>query len=335
MSTIRDVAKLANVSTATVSRILNQDTRYKITPETRARVLAAVEALGYQFQSRSRQPEQPDPARVKIGCILSVTKKKYNDPYFMSILSGAEEQLRSKGYSVSFIRTGNELSDRNLLTSTFEDNISALILMETLNEDIYDYIRSKVPHIVGIDTRRDDIDNVAYDHLRVAIQATEYLISLGHSRIGYIGGSGESGNIRQSLRYQGYFLAMQSAGLPIEPRWVIDCEWDEELCGEKLRQMCRKNDLPTAFFVGSDLMALAAMNAMTRCGISIPGDVAVVGMSDIDAARYASPALTTLRVPMEQIGIIAANLLIERINGSTLLPQKVTLPSQLIKRESA
>ena len=76
MSTIRDVAKLANVSTATVSRILNQDTRYKITPETRARVLAAVEELGYRFQSRSRQSEQPDPARVKIGCILSVTKKK-------------------------------------------------------------------------------------------------------------------------------------------------------------------------------------------------------------------------------------------------------------------
>lgn len=337
MSTIRDVAKLANVSTATVSRILNQDTRYKITEETKARVLAAVKELDYRLQprtSRLKAAEHQDPACVKIGCILSVTKKKYNDPYFMTILSSAEEQLRSKGYSISFIRTGNELNDRNLLVSTFEDDVSALILMETLNEEIYNYIRSRVPCIVGIDTRRNDIDNVAYDHHQVAIQATEYLISLGHRSIGYIGGSGESHNILQSHRYQGYFLTMQSANLSVNPHWVIDCEWDEELCAEKIRELCGRGDLPSAFFVGSDLMAIAAMNALADHHISIPEQVAIVGMSDIDMSRFTTPPLTTLQVPKEQIGIIAANLLIERINGSRLLPQKVTLPSTLIERSS-
>lgn len=338
MSTIRDVAKLANVSTATVSRILNQDARYKITDETKARVLAAVKELDYKFQSRTPQrktAEQLDPACVKIGCILSVTKKKFNDPYFMTILSSAEEQLRSKGYSISFIRTGSELNERNLLVSTFEDDVTGLILMETLNEEIYNYIHSRVPHIVGIDTRRSDIDNVAYNHHQVGIDATEHLISLGHTRIGYIGGSGESHDLLHSHRYQGYFLAMQSSGLTVNPDWVIDCEWDEETCVSKVQALCDTGDLPTAFFVGSDLMAIAAMSALSGRNISIPEQVAIVGMSDIEMARFATPPLTTFHVPKDQIGIIAANLLIERINGSTLLPQKITLPSRLVKRTSA
>lgn len=337
MSTIRDVAKLANVSTATVSRILNQDTRYKITDETKARVLAAVKELDYKLQPRTshrKTAAQLDPACVKIGCVLSVTKKKYNDPYFMTILSSAEEQLRSKGYSISFIRTGRELSDRNLLTSTFESDVTGLLLMDTLNEEIYGYIRSRVPYIVGVDTRMEDIDNVAYNHHHVAIDGTEHLISLGHTQIGYIGGSSESETILQSYRYQGYSMAMQSAGLSINPDWVINCEWDEELCAEKIHDLCRNDNLPTAFFVGSDLMAIATMNALAAHHISIPGQVAIVGMSDIEIARFTDPPLTTLHVPKEQIGIIAANLLIDRINGSTLLPQRITLPSALIKRSS-
>jgi len=337
MSTIRDVAKLANVSTATVSRILNQDTRYKITDETKARVLAAVKELDYKLQPRTSHRKavtQLDPACVKIGCVLSVTKKKYNDPYFMTILSSAEEQLHSKGYSISFIRTGRELNDRNLLTSTFESDVTGLLLMDTLNEEIYGYIRSRVPYIVGVDTRMEDIDNVAYNHHHVAIHGTEHLISLGHTQIGYIGGSSESDTILQSYRYQGYSMAMHAAGLSVNPDWVINCEWDEELCAEKIHDLCRNDNLPTAFFVGSDLMAIATMNALSAHHISIPGQVAIVGMSDIEMARFTDPPLTTLHVPKEQIGIIAANLLIDRINGSTLLPQRITLPSALIKRSS-
>ena len=338
MSTIRDVAKLANVSTATVSRILNQDPRYKITEETRARVLSAVKQLDYKFQSRTpgrKTAARQDPACVKIGCILSVTKKKFSDPYFMTILASAEEQLRANGYSISFIRTGIELNERSLLVSTFEEDVTALILMETLDQTIYDYIRSRVPYIVGVDTRMEDIDNVAYNHHQVAICGTEYLISLGHTKIGYIGGSSESETILESFRYQGFTIAMQSAGLPVDPDWVINCEWDEELCAEKIHELCQTGRLPTAFFVGSDLMAIATMNALADHHISVPGQIAIVGMSDIEMARFTTPALTTLQVPKEQLGIIAANLLIERINGSTLLPRKVILPSTLIRRDSA
>ena len=335
MSTIRDVAKLADVSTATVSRVLNHDPRYKITEETKNRVIAAVSALDYKFQprtSRSRTSAPHDPSRAKIGCILSVTKRKYNDPYFMSILSGAEERLQEKGYTISFIRTSSALASPDCLVSTFEEDIAGLILMESLDGEIYDYIRSRVKNIVGIDTQRSDIDNVAYDHHQVGMQATQHLIELGHTKIGFIGGSGETKQITHSRRYQGYLLAMQSAGIEINPDWVIDCEWDEELCAKRLAELHREDNLPTAFFAASDLMAISAISAFEELHVEIPEKVAVIGMSDIEIARFTVPPLTTLRVPKEEIGIVAANLLVERICGSTLPPQKVTLPSKLIRR---
>jgi len=269
---------------------------------------------------------------VCIGNEAVFTKGKYNDPYFMSVLSGAEEQLKSKGYSISFIRTVTELNDRKRLATAFDEDVSGLILMESLDSDTYEFIRSKVPHIVGIDTKRTDIDNVAYDHHDVGMQATQHLIRLGHTKIGYIGGSGESAQIVSSRRYQGYSLAMQAAGLPINPDWVIDCEWDEALCAKKLQELCSRDNLPTAFFAASDLMAISALSAFEECRVDVPGKVAVIGMSDIEIARFTVPPLTTLRVPKEELGMVAANLLVERLSGSTLPPQKVTLPSKLIKR---
>ncbi len=335
MSTIRDVAKLANVSTATVSRILNNDSKYKMTEETKKRVLDAVAALQYEIQPKiSKKISSASNNHIKIGCILSVTKKKYNDPYFMAILSGVEKQLHSKGYEISFIKTGPELEEKNTLVSTFQDQVSGLILMEPLNSEIYNYIRKNVPHIVGIDTQRNDIDNVCYDHYEIATVATRYLISKGHTKIGFIGGHGEAKQITDSQRYQGYYLAMHSAGLEINKEWIIDSGWDEDICSSKIDALCKSNNYPTAFFAASDLMAMAALNSFYNNHISVPSDVAVIGMSDIEMAKFSNPPLTTIRVPMEEIGVVAADLLLARIHGYNLLPQKIILPTSLITRSS-
>lgn len=338
MSTIRDVAKLANVSTATVSRVLNNDSKYKMTEETRKRVIDAVNTLNYKVPSRAPRnrnaPGSSHTRQHKIGCILSVTRKKYNDPYFMSILSGVEERLNAKGYGISFIKTGPELEDRRCLVSTFQEQISGLILMESLNSDIYNYIRSHVPHIVGIDTRRTDIDNVGYDHFQIAIMATQFLIDKGHTQIGFIGGSGETGRMQDSQRYQGYFMAMHRAGLEIHDSWTVDCAWDEDICASKIDALCKADDRPTAFFASSDLMAMAAINSFYNNGIFVPRDIGIIGMSNIEISKYSNPPLTTVHIPTEEIGIVAADLLLSRINGYDLLPQKVTLPTSLVVRGS-
>lgn len=337
MSTIRDVAKLANVSVATVSRVINNDTKYKMTEETRQRVLEAIKELNYNPVTKRKKTAGSVPnkhLKAKIGCILRVTKKGYNDPYYMAILAGVENQLREAGIELTFIKSGPVLQDKNTLTSTFNDQLDGLILMDPLNEKIYDYIKKHVPHIVGIDTLRDDIDDVGYDHLQNGILATKHLIDKGHREIGFIGGSGESGDIKDSQRYQGYILAMHKAGLPVREEWIIDCRWNEDECIDKVDRLCKSAHLPTAFFAASDLMAMAAMKSFYINGIPVPQRVAVIGMSNIEMSQYSNPPLTTYHVPKEEIGKIAANLLLSRIQGLKSLPQKITLPTTFVERNS-
>lgn len=335
MSTIRDVAKMANVSAATVSRVINNDSKYKITDATKNRVFDAVKALDYSIPAKLSKETLSQNAQHKIGVILSVTRKKYNDPYFMSILSGIEKRLYEKGSCVSFIKTGAELEDSAALVSAFQEPVSGMILMETLNGALYDYVRSHVPYIVGIDTLRQDIDNIGYDHYHAAAIATQHLIDQGHRHIGFIGGSGESDDIMNSRRYQGYYIAMAAAGLAVEDKWVLNCEWNEDLCAAQVDSICKSGDCPTAFFAGSDLMAIVAMNSLFKNGLTVPRDVAVIGISDIDMAKYTTPPLTTVHIPTEEIGIVSADILLSRINGNHLLPQKILLPVSLLVRNSA
>lgn len=337
MSTIRDVAKLANVSTATVSRIINNDTKYKITDATRDRVLDAIRTLNYKLPENPPKHKKAPAVKqgpFRIGCVLSVTKKKYNDPYFMSIFSGIERKLHEHGCDIAFIKTGAELRNSTNLSSIFQQPVDGMILMETLNRELFDYIRSQVPHIVGIDTLQQGIDNVGYDHYQAAVMATQYLIERGHTKIGFIGGSGESDQIINSRRYQGYFITMTAAGLPVEEKWTINCEWDEDICAKHVDAICQSGDYPTAFFVSSDLMAIVAINRLFHNGLSVPSDVAVTGISNIDMAKYTTPPLTTINIPTEEIGVVAADLLLARMSGNQLLPQTVLLPIDLLIRES-
>lgn len=337
MSTIRDVAKLANVSTATVSRVINNDTKYKITDATKKRVWDAIRVLNYSLPAKPpkrKHETSVQPTQHKIGCILSVTKKKYNDPYFMSIFAGIERRLQEKGCVISFIKTGAELNDQANLVSAFQEPVSGMILMETLNSELFDYIHGHVQHIVGIDTMREEIDNVGYDHYRAGLIATRHLIQQGHKNIGFIGGSGATPDLMNSRRFQGYYIAMSEAGLSVNRDWTLNCEWDEDLCAAQIDSLCKSNSRPTAIVAASDLMAIVTMNSLFRNGFSVPNDVAVIGISNIDMAKYTTPPLTTVHIPTEEIGIVAADMLLSRINGNDLLPQNIILPTSLLVRNS-
>lgn len=332
MSTIRDVAKQADVSTATVSRVLNNDMKYKITDETRQRVLDTAKALGYELPQSSGRSSSSAAVKNKIGCILRLTKKKFNDPYYMSILSAAEDRLRDKGYEIAFLRNTSELESLSQLKALFQTPVSGVLLMDELDDESYNYIRSHGISVVGIDTSRPDIDNVGYDRYGIALEATNYLIKKGHTKIGFIGGRGKGATIKGSVRFRGYQTAMYTAGLPINEEWVIDCDWDEDICAQKVNELCQSGDYPTAFFVSSDLMAMAALNRFYNNKISVPDDVAIISVTDIEIAKYANPPLTTFRIPTDEIGYVAADLLVERINGYNHLPRKIILPSTLIIR---
>ena len=339
MSTIRDVAALANVSTATVSRVLNHDTKYKMTDETRERVWKAVAELGYKAPTSSgdqmRYVYKPDSAAQKnhkFGCILNVQGGKYNDPYYLSILSGFEDAVMKKGYEISFIRTNKELEDPNILYNTFQNTVSGVIIMNTLEQETFDYLRKQTPYIVGIDTDHREIDNVAYDHYAVAFMGIKHLMEQGYKRIGYIGGFKE--NMRTSRRYNGYYSALHCFNLEYNPNWVLASNWDEEYCDQMIREAYRKKLLPDAFFVASDLMAIGVLRTLFDLGVQVPSQVAVMGMSNIEISRYSNPPLSTISLPIHDMGRVAAGILFNRIEGDDTPPKTITLSAEVLKRSS-
>jgi len=335
MANIRDVARRANVSPATVSRILNDNQLYKTTDETRERVLRAVTELGYQSPVRKRSHTAENETSVfSVGVLLATTRGKYSDPYYLSILGGIENELAKLGGTVSLIQTEQELEDQAVLSRLLGAGLSGLIMMRPLSEALFEQLHSLIPHIVGIDTGHMPIDNVEYDHLRVSKMAVEYLYRKGHRQIGYIGGSVGKAPMKRSRRFRSYLDTMADLGLEVRPEWVLNCEWDDRKCISLVEKTYREHGLPGAFYAASDLMAMAALRALYQLGIRVPDQVAVIGMSNIEMSQYANPPLTTIDVPTVEMGITAARIITQRIRGDDTLPKRVLLPSRLIERDS-
>lgn len=339
MSTIRDVASLAGVSAATVSRVLNHDTKYKMTDETIEKVWKAVADLNYKAPSSAsdhmrhvRNSATPGANVHRFGCVLNIQGSKYNDPYYLTILSGFENEIMRRGYELGFVRTYTELENPEVLYKTFSEPVSGILVMNTPSDEYYEYIKKRTSNIVGIDTDFTSIDNIAYDHFQVSFKAVEYLVSKGYKKIGYIGGFGDY--INTSRRFNGFYAALRCYGVEYNPDWVLPSNWNEAFLFDQLKQAKANNKLPEAYFVASDHMAIAALRSFYDLGVSVPSEVAVMGLSNIEVSKYSTPPLSTVGIPIYEMGQVAANVLFERLAGDKTPPKHITLGCTIIERSS-
>jgi len=334
MSTMRDIAKLANVSVATVSRVINNDRTYRMRQETHDRVWKAIAETNYQVP-----PPRVDAKRNgtqqnrRVGCVMSIVRDRFRDPYFMSILSGIEARFAHYGYTLDFLHTQSELKDRETLNEILEDPPGALVIMDTLEPPLYRTLRAKIPVCVGVDTAHEDIDNVGYDQFSTAQKAVGTLIARGHKDIAFIGGS-PTNELGDSERYMGYRHALHTAGLHAEADWAHNCKWDALTCMAQVRAMMESPRRPTAIFAASDLMAIAALSALYSMHIGVPGQVAVIGITNIELAKFSSPPLTTFEIPAYELGLLMVDLMHSRLTEGFPLPRRVLLPTKLVERES-
>lgn len=328
MSTIRDVAAKAGASIASVSRILNNDPTYKTTAETRERILTAARELNYALpQSAKKRPD------INIGCINRLTVERTKDSYYASILDGIQSYLARQNIRLGFIESQFDVANKETLDTLLRPNTKGLILMDNLGEDIVDYILSKVKCVVGIDTGLRQIDNVRYNRFEAGCQAMQHLIDNGHRKIAYIG-SHISDDTVSIGRHEAYLRMMKKYDCPVRPEWEIDCEWHRRICYDKTLRLMQLPDRPTAIFVASDHMAMSSMAAVHELKLSIPGDVSIIGISDIDASKYLNPPLTTVAIPQNDIGEIAVDTLLQRMNGNNTLPKEIFVPTRLVVRSS-
>lgn len=331
MATIRDVAKEANVSIATVSRILNNDKNYSVSPETRRRVFAAAEALHY-VPNPSYTKKKGEKASV--AAINNLTTERQQDSYYLAILEGARDYLSAHGYSLDFVLAQHEVSDPGILNRVLKNKIQGLILLTSLTPDVIQTFKKNIPHLVGVDTKLYDIDNVRYNTFEAGTRAMRYLTDMGHKKIAFIGGNLPKGYTYYMERYDAYRIAMRMHDYPVEPNWIIDCGWDRQRCFSETQKLISSSDRPTAIFVASDNMAMACMSAITQAGLKIPDDISVIGISDVPESRYLTPPLTTVAIPQRDLGEVAAQVLIQRIEGDMTIAKQTYVPTRLVIRDS-
>ena len=349
--TLKDIAQKAGVSISSVSRVLNNDQTRSVSKETEDMIWKIAHEMGYSKSKKARAKKSKKQKRAiqRIGYILCKVPDKYNHPYFSEILQGIELEAKTRGIYIEFAHTEEELQEPAILHRALNnESVDGVILVEPYDTETLNYLKNRYKYIVGIGlTSVDDIDSVLVDKKAATINAIQHLIDLGHKRIGFIGGTGNkfslvlnnhlTGAIQNNEeRFIGYIDALRNSNIEIDQSIIISSEWSSESAYECMKEFLSKKDLnmPDAFFVASDLLALGAMKAIKEKGMTIPEDIAIVSYDNIDMAEFADPALTTVNVKKSELGRIAVKTLVDRGNGELFSPVKIVLPTRLIIRES-
>jgi len=327
--TIKDIAKKADVSVATVSYVIN-NTR-PVSPELTARILHAIEELGYSPNAVARSLRQK---RTKmIGLIVPDS----TNPFFAEIAKGVEDAGYEAGYSVILCNSNaefeRELVYLNLLQSKRVEGI-IFIATTTHVEQICPIVKSSIPVVIFYrDIRGLDVDTFRINNFEAGYRGTRYLIELGHQEIACI--QPLSPETPSGERVAGYQRAMEESGLTW--RETLMPRGDNRLSGGKrAAEDLLRSGLPfTAIFSSNDTMAIGAMRTLREAGLRIPEDISILGVDDIILASYSDPPLTTVAQPKYEAGTQAVRFLIDRIEGNYQQgPRNVILNTELIIRKS-
>jgi LacI family transcriptional regulator len=331
--TLRDVAKLANVSVGTASQALNN--RPQVAPETRARVVDAARILGYPIKETTINS-------TELKVIGLLTKHDMNlpveiNPFYSHIQAGVETECRRRQISLMYANIEVDSSNHPIMWPTMirDQHVDGLILAGTFIEETVDLFQRRIDvPIVLVDSYAPNLpfDSVVIDNTPAAMTAVEYLIAQGHRKIGLIGWSNESPPSIQE-RKVGYCRTLEKHGIEdviIEPSTV---KVREEGYKALRRLLARRPDV-TAVFACNDLVALGVYSAARGMNLDVPGDLSVMGFDDIDLAREITPALTTTHVHKTWLGAISVRQLIERASTPAQPKVTVTVSTQLIVRES-
>ena len=329
LATIEDVAAIAGVSIATVSRAINEPT--KVADETRRRVTDAIARTGYTTNAMARS------LRMRRSKMILILAPDVGDPNFSNILVGLETEASKRGYGVLIGNTQNDAArETDYLRFISSNQADGLILFT--GHLPYGYGseggEQNLPPMVAVNepVSDSDVPFVGVDNFAGARIACEHLISQGHRRIAFIGHS--ASKAVNMLREKGYRAALSAAGIVIDPRLILDGDGTIESGRQACEQMFVRDVLPTAFFCVNDATALGVIISLNARKYDLPREFSVMGFDDISFASFVSPSLTTMKQPRLRIGEEAMNLLLALLEGKTPPQNEVLLRAELIVRNS-
>lgn len=334
-----DVARLAGVSRATVSYVVNNQTdgRIPISEETRQRVEEAITNLGYVPDASARALRSG--SSKTIGLIIP----DIHNPHFWQVADGVEQEADAAGYHIllSSIPPENKFAE-DIFKSLSNRRIDGLVMIpsfiyqsEKAQKTLAHLLERRFP-IVGMMAERGDmfrnIDRVISDYRDVTTDVMTHLLSLGHQRIGLIYGIAVP-NLGTD-RLFAYQESLRVAGLPVDPGLVVECGPTIEDSYQATLQLLKLPSRPTALLAINDLLAVGALRAIKDLGLDVPRDISLFGYDDMPMSQYLVPRLSTASKDGEKMGREAIRLLLARLQDPGRPPQQVKLPARLILRES-
>nr|BBH88183.1 LacI family transcriptional regulator [Thermosporothrix sp. COM3] len=338
MATSEEVARLAGVSRATVSRVLNGSPR--ISEEARRRVYEAIEALGYEPDIVAQSLVRQRSRTLALGLFdesngLSLTQLGLTAHYFyIDMLRYIEQEAMAQGYDLLLPSRPKGTYPENYIRSLRTRRVAGAVMLAVGVEDprVHALLQAGIP-TVFLDTMGlgSSAVYVRSDHLDGARQVTEHLLSLGHRRIAFL--PGPAGNMVAMERLLGGQQAMARAGIAVDPGLIFSSGWNVEEAYQAVCHLLEQRRDWTALVAGSDLMALGALRALHERGLRVPDDVSLTGFDDVVLSQYMTPPLTTVRQDRARMGKEAVQRLVALIEGKEHVAPLI-VPTQLVVRAS-
>lgn len=326
MSTIRDVAKESGLSTGTISKALSDPKT--VSPKSLARVQSAIKKLNYKPNMLSQK------FRNKQSKTIVILVPDIANLFFAQVISGIEHVVQKHGYSVLLGDTNDDKKREQEYIDMVETRLADGII--NLRPYILDDSILPLDNVTAVSAagcENTPYPSVRIDNVGASERVVDYLISLGHRRIGVV--SGLEDNPHSIERLQGYRNAIDKAGITFDPNLVYGGDfnfWSGLNASEYFYRM--KEEMPTALFCMNDDMAISAMKGLLNHGLKIPEDISITGFDDLQVSRYLNPALTTVSQPAQKIGEKSAELLLQLLEGKNPNQTEYILPYDFVIRES-
>lgn len=332
--TLKDIADEAGVSISTVSRIINGHSTKAASKETQDRIWKIARAGGYSPNTSAQALKKKDTQTIadrSIACIYARSQNAQNDEFFSALTRSIEQWALRDGYIVKYSFSVFDINDSSIKTIMANHEVDGVVILGRCDGDTMDFMQKNFRKVIytGLNPlEQDTYDQVICDGYSVARDAVVHLIEQGHTKIGYIG------ETTHEIRYEGYLATLKANNITLDREAVANVKPSSESGYRGAIKILDRSSDVTAFFCMNDITAIGAIRGITEYGYRVPDDISVISVDDIDIAQYVSPMLTTMHIPIDEMGRVTAKILIDRIQNGHTLPLKITLPYHIARRES-
>lgn len=333
--TLKDIAEQAGVSASTVSRVINNNSRNAASPEVRDRIWEIVKRSGYTPNSsaqrlRKNTAEKEEPSH-SLACLFARSPDAITNPFFTTLAHSIEQEAYKRNYVLKYSFSSIDIESSYAYHLVNNNQVDGAVILGRCDKNTLSFFKKHFNYViyVGINSLNARYDQVLCEGFSTTKTALDYILSLGHKKIAYIG------ETEREERFSSYCQILKENGIEPDDRFISDIVMSTDGGYSGARNLLKKTCDFTAVYCPGDFTALGVLKAFQEAGLRVPQDVTVVSTDNLELTQYFTPKLTTVHIPLEEMGRAAAKILIDRISGGHTIPSRTLFPPRLVIRESS